>query len=43
MLNWVDFMQIDGSTTIVGVTGHPVEHTMSPAMRRAVEEASRRE
>jgi shikimate dehydrogenase len=28
-------MQIDGSTTIVGVFGHPVAHTASPAMHNA--------
>ena len=28
-------MQIDGSTKIVGVIGHPVEHTLSPAMHNA--------
>ncbi len=33
-------MQIDGSTRNVGVTAHPVEHSMSPVnvMRRAVKE-----
>jgi shikimate dehydrogenase len=28
-------MQIDGSTTIVGVFGHPIAHTASPAMHNA--------
>jgi len=28
-------MQIDGSTTLVGVFGHPIAHTASPAMHNA--------
>lgn len=33
------FMHIDGSTTLVGVFGAPIEHTASPAMHNAAFEA----
>jgi shikimate dehydrogenase len=32
-------MQIDGSTTMVGVFGHPIAHTASPAMHNAAFQA----